>query len=275
MYEPTLTPQTDYAPVPRVEIVFPSVAPTAATATVLRVTNGRTWRVRGGVRIFAAGGFALVDTETPFGVPTTYRAEMFDASGISIGFTGTSSVTLDAAGTCMHQPLDPARSVKVDPRRSFASSLAAPFSGGVAQPLDRNAPILITRGRTGYRGINLDVVTDTFEDADAFRSMFGDPGRPLPPVICVRTEPRWRLPQPLFAAVLDAREERFDVEFGGSSIDWRIIADEVTPPAVALAAGVLTYADMEANYATYEPIEAAYLTYLDAESDFTLAGTGS
>lgn len=273
MYEPTLTPRTDYAPVPRVEMVFDEVDPATETATVFRITSGRTWRVRGGVRVFAAGGFALVDTETPFGVETTYRAEMFDASGLSLGFTGSTVVTLNADGTCMHQPLDPTRAVKVDPRRTFGSSLTAPFSGSIAQPLDRSAPVLVTLGRTGYRGVNLDVVTDTIEDADAFRSMFGDPGRPLPPVICVRSEPKWRLPHPLFAAILDAREERFDVEFGGQSIDWRIIADEVTPPAVALSAGVLTYADMEANYANYETIEAAYLTYLDAESDFTLAGT--
>ena len=48
--------------------------------------------------------------------------------------------------------------------------------------------------------------------------------------------------------------------------------DEVRPPAEALAAGVLTYLDMETTYETWDDVEAAYPTYLDAESDFTLAG---
>lgn len=267
--------RTNFAPVPRVEIIFSAVAAECVTATVFRISDGRTWRVRGGVNVFAAGGFALVDTETPFGVTVTYRAEMFDENGITLGFTGSSDVVLEFDGTCMHQPLDPDRGVQVDLRPSFASSLTAPFAGVTVQPLDRISPVLVTTGRTGYRAITLDVVTDTLKDADLFRSMFGDPGRPLPPVICVRTQPKWRLPQPLFAAMTSVREERFDIQFGGSSIDWRIVADEVVPPLVAISAGVLTYEDMETNYLSYEAIESAYLTYLAAESDFSLAGTAS
>lgn len=272
-YAPTLTARTDAAPVPRVEVLFSSVHASCETATVYRIAAGRTYRVRGGIGVFAAGGFALVDTEAPFGVTTTYRAEMFDSGGLTLGFTDGADVILDVTETWLHSPLTPALAVVVDPRPSFGSSLSRPFVGELVQPLGRPSPVFVSFGRTGLRGVNLDCVTDTIVAADAFTAMFGGYGAPQMPILCVRTDPKWRLPAPLFALVQDAREERFNTQFGGETIDWVITADEVSAPAESLTTGVLTYADLEAAYPLYGDAEAAYLTYLDAESDFALGGT--
>lgn len=271
-YAPTLTARVDYAPVPRIEVVFTSTHPACETATVYRVAGSRLFPVRGGVNVFASGGFALVDTEAPFGVLSTYRAEMFDAAGLSLGFTDAADLTLNATGTCLHHPLDPNRRVQVDMRPSFADSIVRPFLGELAQPLGRDVGVWVGGGRTGVTGVDLTVVTDTIAEADAFQAMFGGYGEPQIPILCVRTDPKWRLPAPFFALVRSASEERFNVRFGGETINWAMFADEVSPPAPALTAGVLTYADLEAAFPTYADFEAAYLTYLDAESDFSKAG---
>jgi hypothetical protein len=271
-YEPAATVRLDFDPVPRVELVFSSVPVEAETATVVRLVNGKTSRVRGAVNVFAAGGFATVDTETPFLVDVEYRAELFDAAGETLGFTDGTTVFLDLDITCFHNPLDPSTGVQVDPLPSFAAELSQPFMGDVVRPAGSSKPVLVSFGRTAVSGVNLDVATDTTEQAEAFAGLFQSGDIPSLPIVCVRTHPRWRLPLPFFAAVLDPREARFDVQFGGEIRYWYLSADEVRAPAEALSAPVLSYLDLEVSYANYSDMEAAYATYLAAESDFTLAG---
>jgi len=67
--EPALRPIPVMSPVPRVEFEFTDLAPGTETATVYRVTADRTQRVRGAIDVYAAGGFAGVDAEPPFGWP--------------------------------------------------------------------------------------------------------------------------------------------------------------------------------------------------------------
>lgn len=271
-FEPVATVRLDFDPVPRVELVFTTVPTDTVTATVVRIVDGITLRVRGAINVFAAGGFATVDTEAPFKVDVEYRAECFDADGLSLGFTDGTTVVLDTDVTCFHNPLDPSTGLAVDPLPAFAGSIRQPFQGDVVQPSGASKPVFVSFGRTGVRGVSLDVATDADLDAVKFSALFGTGGVPSLPILCVRTDPKWRLPKPFFALVLDADEQRFDVEFGGQIRYWRMVADEVRSPAEALSAGILTYLDMEASYVDYDTIEAAYATYLDAESDFTLAG---
>lgn len=271
-FEPSATVRLDFAPVPRVELVFTSLPVEAVSATVVRIVDGLTLRVRGAVDVFAAGGFAVVDTEAPFLVDVEYRAELFDVDGETLGFTDGTTVRLELDVTVFHNPLDPSTGLVVDPLPSFAADLGSPFDGELVQPSGSTKPVFVSFGRTSLRGLSLDVATDTTVQAEAFARLFGSPSVPSLPIVCVRTNPKWRLPQPLFALIRDPRERRFNVEFGGEIRYWSLSADEVRAPAEALSVGVLTYEDMENSYATYDDAEAAYATYLDAESDFTLAG---
>lgn len=271
-FEPTATVRLDFDPVPRVELVFTSMPADTATATAVRIVEGVTSRVRGAIGVFAAGGFATVDTEAPFLVDVEYRAECFDVDGLSLGFTDGTVVQLDTEVTCFHNPLDPSTGLAVDPLPSFGASLRAPFLGELVQPAGSSRPVFVSFGRTGLRGVSLDVATDTDLDAARFDALFGSRDEPSLPILCVRTNPKWRLPKPFFALVQEPDEQRLDVQFGGQIRYWRLQADEVRPPAEALAAGILTYLDMEVSYDDYDSVEAAYATYLDAESDFSLAG---
>lgn len=272
MYEPTLTPRTDAAPVPRVEIVFTSVADGTETATVFRVTDDRTYRVRGGIGVYAAGGFAVVDTEAPFGVQVAYRAEMFNAAGLSLGFTDLATVILDAVGSWIHQPLDPSRNTDLLALMGTAADLVRPFLGELVQPQGRSVPVWVGAGRTGLRGVPLLALTETAEQEQGLRSVFGGYEDRQLPVVCFRSSLPLGLPQPFFGVVVEPRRLDVDTNQGGEALQWQLTADEAAAPAEALAAGVLTYADLEASYATYADLEAAYLTYLDMESDFSLAG---
>lgn len=274
---PGLNPLATMDPVPRVEYKFAEVLDGTAQATVFRITGKSVKRVRGAISVAAAGGFSGIDTEAPFNVPLTYRAEMFNAKGVSLGFTDSRNVVVRFDGTVIHQPLDPTRAALVDLRPKFAEEMTRPFQGDVVYPLGSSLGVYIGSGRQGVTGIDLTVVTDSLKQADAFASVWGDQTeeRAQLPVVCIRTQPRWRLPMPLFAAVLDPTEARFDTEFGGETIDWPMRGTEVRPPLEALARALLTYADFEATFTTYEAFENAYLTYFDAESDFDLAGTAT
>lgn len=271
-FEPTATVRLDFAPVPRVELIFSSVPVDAVTATVYRIVRGISTRVRGAVDVFAAGGFAAVDTEAPFMIEVEYRAQLFDGNGDSLGFTDGTIVVLETEMTCIHNPLEPSTGLQVDPLPSFAAELSAPFSGDLVQPSGSTKPVFVSFGRTGLRDVALDVATNTTLATENFARLFQSGALVRLPILCVRTHPKWRLPLPFFAVVREAREQRFDVQFDGETRYWLMRGDEVRPPAEALSAGVLTYIDVETTYESYEDIEAAYATYLDAESDFTLAG---
>jgi hypothetical protein len=273
----SLNPLATMAPVPRVEFKFAAgdLATGTQRATVYRIVGNQTTRVRGAIDVYAAGGFAGIDTEAPFNVAIAYRAEMFGSTGASLGFTAQASTLVPFDGSVVHQPLDPTKAASVDLRPRFAASILRPFVGDIVYPIGSTVGVYIGSGRQGVTGVDLTVITDSLADADAFASVFGDEQRAQLPVVCIRTQPRWRLPMPLFAAVLEPREERFDVDLGGETIDWRMEGTQVRPPVEAIARALLTYADFEAAFATYAAFEAAYLTYFAAESDFNKAGTAT
>jgi hypothetical protein len=271
-YEPTLTARTDMLPVPRVEFVFDDLPATAYTATVVREVDGQVSRVRGNIGVFASGGFAGVDTEVPFGVDVQYRAEMFEVDGGTLGFTDPATVNVGFAGTVIHNPLDPFRSVVVRLLNGSVPSISREDDGELVQPSGSDLPIWVGFGRSGLRGVPLNVLTESAADEASLVSVFGTYGDRQLPIVCFRSSLSLGLPQPFFGLVRSPRRERVDAARGGSLVSWTLLADEVRSPAEALSAGILTYLDMESSYETYDDIEAAYLTYLDAESDFTLAG---
>lgn len=92
MAAPVLTVFTDAAPCPRVEVFFPSFDVGTVSVTVYRFAGGREFQVRGAVRAATAGALSRVDFEVPFNEPVSYRAEQFDAAGVSLGFTASTTL---------------------------------------------------------------------------------------------------------------------------------------------------------------------------------------
>lgn len=272
-YAPTLTPLLDDAPMPRVEVLFTSFVTGTVTVTVYRLAEGREYRVRSAVRASTAGSLARVDFEVPFGIEATYRAEMFDAAGQSLGFTDTASVTLDVSDTWVHNPLSPAGAVKVTMLHGAAASLSRPVEGEIFYPQGRKVGVVISGQRRGLSGADLNCLTETIEDADKFAALVGDYTTTTVPVLCFRVGGRMRVPKPLFAAVLDPREVDVDFHLGGESIRWDVTGDEVSPPTPALVVPLLTRADINAFYATRAAVKADNLTRLSVNRRYDLAGT--
>jgi hypothetical protein len=275
-YGPDLTAVAAMAPVPHVELVFTGLDPAAVTATVYRIADGRTTRVRGLIDVDASGGFGGIDTEAPtYGVPVSYRAQLFAADGSDLGFTESSTTAVEFYQAVIHQPLDPRRAAVVDLRPEFAQTIQRSRMGDIVYPLGRPRGVWVSTGSKGITGLDLTVVTDTLEQADALLSVWGKGDDVQIPVICLRVDPVLRLPMPLFAAVPEPVEQRPNPYAAENTIDWPLKGDEVDPPAEAIVQALLTYADLEAVFPDYDSLEAAYLTYLDMETDFDLAGSAA
>lgn len=302
-YAPTLTTYLDAAPCPRVEVFFDAFAPGTATVTVYRSAGRREHEVRGAIRVKTVGTLTRIDFECPFNMRVSYRAEMFDAVGSSLGFTDaavldevvagmspeddllpdddlllgevTVGVGLMSADSWMHNPLDPQGAVKVVATPNAAATISRPVSGTISRPLGRHVGVMLSQGRSGVVGFNYDVYVDDLASADKLQDMLGDYTRDLPPVLCLRTgggESVMRIPQPLFLGVMDIVEEDINVKWGGSVLTQRITGDEVAPPAPGIFIPLLTRADIDAYFSTRSAIDAAHLRRTDIDRRYDLAG---
>lgn len=302
-YAPTLTTFTDAAPCPRVEVFFDSFAPGTASVTVFRLAAGREYRVRGAVRAATAGTLTRIDFECPFNVLVTYRAEMFDAAGLSLGFTDSAELgdilvglapgddvvpaddllaieTISGTGlvslhTWLHNPLNPAGAVKVELAASTAGAISRPVVGEVSRPRGRSVGVMLSESRLGVQGLRFDVRALDLDTADKVQALIGGYGSPTVPVICVRmggTDSRVRLPKPLFLGVLDIAELDMNVAWGGSDTIQEMTGDEVDPPVPGLFIPLLTAADINAYYASAADLNSDNLTGSAVNRRYDLAG---
>lgn len=272
---PTVTVRNDWSPVPRIEVRFPALATDAKTATIYRIADGRTMRVRGAVKVSALGAVAVIDYEAPNGVPSSYRAEMFSdvAATISLGFTQTVTVTLEFEGTCIHQPLDPTLSVRVDALSGTAAGLIRKFNGDAVLPEGARVPTWIGGPRQGLSGVPFVFLTTSFVDADKLQSVLGTYEQSQVGVMCIRTPPPMRIPRTFFAGNFEMSEEAINVHTGGEDIQFSFTADEVSPPAAGLVRPAVRRADLDAAYRTRAARDAAYLTRFYRDTDYSLAGS--
>lgn len=92
-----LTALPDFQPVPRVNIrIEPGdILPGTLSVTVLATHEGRERPVRGLVDIpWSGADVARLDVTPPFGVAVTYRAQMIDADGRTIGYTPSQALEM-------------------------------------------------------------------------------------------------------------------------------------------------------------------------------------
>ena len=274
-YAPSLTVSVDAVPMPRVEVLFSSFAAGTAFVDVYRLAGGREFKVRAGVKAATAGALSRIDFEVPFGVPATYRAEMFDASLVSLGFTDTASVTVPVVDTWVHNPLDPAGGVRVAFRGNAAGDLSRPVSGSTFWPEGRRVGVVVSGQRSGLQGVVLDIIVDSVAAADAFSDLVGGYDTTTVPVLCFRigSADRVRLPRPLFASVFDPREQDLTYALGGTQITYAMTGDEVSPPAPGLVVPLLTRADVNAYYVSRAAVRAGNISRLAVNRKYEIAGT--
>ena len=260
---------------PSAEVFFPTLATGTETIDVDRYADNRRMPVRGGAGVYAVDGASIIDPEPGFRIPVTYRAEMFDAAGVSLGFTDGASLYIDESRTWITQPLNPELGVAVIVREKAAGQLVRPIPGEMVYPEGSAVGHWIGGTRLGLQKVNLDVHTETFEQAAMMQAIWGTYEIDQLPVVCVRTPPPIRLPRTLFVAIPEPAEVARNVHAGFENIDWLLVGDEAAPPAPGLVVPFLTYDDLDAAYVSYDERDAAYATYLDQDRDYSLAGLAS
>lgn len=270
-YAPTLT--VDTAAAPRCLVMFAALAAGAVRVNVQAVVEGRTFKVRGGVDLFAAGGAVVMDYEVPLGVPVSYRAEMFDAAGASLGWTDATQVTVDAGFTrpgmvWVSQPLYPAGAVRVDLLVDAAASISRPPVGDVEWAEGARVGMHVGTGRRGVDGVPLPFLVSV-ADADRVQGMLGGYATDYPAVLLFRTGPGVRLPALLFGSVHTLEEIP---RASAGVVEFRCAVTEVQPPFPGLVAPSLRRADIDKAYGTRNARAAAYATRLARDADYSKAG---
>lgn len=268
MAGPELTP--DVTGNPRVEVFFDPADLHVDTyrLRMIRFSEDRTWLVRGGVDV--APGVAALDWEVPFQTLATYRAEMFDAAGASLGFSDASSITVDFEGTVVHNPLAPTVFAPVKILPGSIAPLGRPFDGQLVDTEDGEGRF-IGSGRRGLRNVTVSLRTDTIEAANDMQRVLGAYGKSLPGVVCIRTSSSIRWPRTFFAQG-DLSETERTIHAGGERIQWDGRMNEATPPSPGIVTPLLTYADLDAAFPSYAARDAFYGTYTAQDRDYSLAG---
>jgi len=269
MTGPTLTANLDGNPWVEVFHDPGDLDPTCTRLRMYRYSEDRIWLVRGGVDV--APGVAALDFEVPFKTQATYRAEQFNSSGVSLGFTDSTSITLDVTGTWVHQPLQPLLAAQVELNEKTAAELTRPTPADRIYTEGAFVARHIGKGRRGL--VNVPVSFAAFGDqADAFQTILGTYVTRQVAVLCMRTSDAVRWPRTFFASSDALAEQDVSVRFGGDWVDFTGNFDEVAPPFSGLVVPLLTYDDLDVAYATYALRDAAYATYTEQDRDYSLAG---
>ena len=243
--------------------------------TVWRDDGARWQEVRGALMAPVAGSWAGVDWECGFNRATAYRVEQFDAAGLSLGFLPAVTVTLTSQETWVHNVMAPRAGTPVMWTDSALRDIDRPTDSEVVFARGATYGTAVGSARRGIVGVNLEMVTDTLEQADKVQALLGSPGNELPPVLCVRKgagEGFARIPATLFVHVGSINEVDFTVRFGGENVVHQTSGTEVRPPAKKLGTPLLTLADLDAFYATLGDIDADNLTLGDIDRRWDLAG---
>lgn len=259
---------------PKVELLLTGLSGDVATVTGFRLSGGSESRVSGIVDAAVAGAGTWIDYEVP-AQQATYRFEMKDDFGVSLGFTESVTVELGFTGCWMHNPFAPSGAVNVTLLDTAGRTLSRPVPGDVVRPIGRRVGVVVSGPRRGLSGGVFDVYAPDLSVADRIQAFLGTDASTLPPVICIRMgsdHKGFRVASPLFLSVFDIAEEDLDLRKGGTATVQRISGDEVARPAPGYFIPLLRRMDVNAYYASRAEFNAAYLSRLAANRDYSLAG---
>lgn len=267
MVAPTLT--ANQAGNPFVEVYFPSYPAGTASVRVERLSENRIWPVRGGVNI--APGVAVLDFEVPFQTSAAYRAEVFNASGQSLGYTESAEIIVNESRTIVHQPLVPQLWTSVFKLAGTAVTIERPSDSELAYIEGSGIPKVIGSTRHGVEEMPFRLLVDNEADADMLQSTLGAYETQQLPVLVIRTPGPVRIPRTFFAHIPNLSERR--ISSLSQDFEFTFTATEVQPPFPGLSTPLLTYDDLDAAFATYTALDAAFATYTARDRAYYLAGT--
>lgn len=259
VFGPALQPYTDKAPAPRVVVNVTSVRSGTVTATLHRMYDNVDEIVPGADGVAAAGGFVRTDYFPPFNTPISYRVEMFDVNGASLGFSDAEATTVEVPdSTCwISSPFNPQLAVQVELDDEASSNLRTDVNAQTHNIGGRR--IVISDSVYGYVSIPMSFWVDTVADADAVEAVFAD-GLGLS---VIRVAPPMQVPRVLYAFGVPNRQE-VNLPGGVEDTFFDLSVDEASAPSTALLAAVLTYARYTNNLPSYGAFRSQYGTYRDA-----------
>ena len=242
-------------------LVFDSVMPTTQTMTVTAITPEATYPVRGGERAYAAGGLQLVDAEVPFGVPVSYRGQMFDRAGVDLGFTDASDVQIDIdpSTVVLSDPLAPATAVQVSALSSFGRSKARRRQGNTYRVGSRTFGLYAPLGL--YEKLSLGVEVQDLGASDLLEEVL----EAMP--VLVRSMPPVRLPRQLYVAIEAPEVQDVDVQYGGGWSKYPLEAAQVSRTVTDVVIPIVTWQAYLDAFGTWSQFNAAYATWLDAQQN--------
>lgn len=251
---------------PSVHIVFESLElPTGThTLNLFRTIAGVETPVREGVGAFADGGWVGDDWEVPPGVTVSYRAEAFDSSGVSLGFTVSQScdVGFEGAGVgWISDPLDSTSAIRVVLARSAGQSPSRPMLGNLYQ-VGLRTVALVSR-QSLVTDLNMDFFTYTEADRDAVQALLNHTGG----LILIRTPPPMMVPRMLYCWAVNCSPAEYNLAGGVQKVRWANQVSEISAPVGNLFVTTVTYQTYMDAFptATYGDVMAVYTsTYFDA-----------
>jgi hypothetical protein len=271
---------------PRVPLRFGSVPAGVGALNVWRTADGRSSIVRGGVAKFSTGSAQLVDYEVPFGVPVTYRAEMFPtvakakaaAQGTSagatgtLGFTGQTVVTVNEPRAWIHQPLNPSYAFSPEILLGSAETIERGSLGDVQYVEGADVASWIGGQRQGVVGLPF-VLLMSMADQQMLDQALGVYGQPSQvAVLLIRTPPPVPIPRLFYGTVPKTTTSVLGAPRVGQELQVAFTSDEANPVAPGLVVTQLTRDDLDAGYLTRAAQNRAYASRVDRDSDYSLAG---
>lgn len=237
---PTLTPLA--SPALGVEVYFPVIDALAVSITVWRIADGVREEVTGALKAVVAGDFVVSDFLTPFGVVSTYVAEITDVSGATISGL-PSSIQIDSDDVVFTNPVDPEQSFIVDLQAaSFrqttkSTNLQKVFVLGVPRPFVQFL------GEGAYEDVPLEIWSRTAGEHQNMLSL----SKAAQWVI--RTPPLFvTLPRLLYAVVKQPAHTYLGLWDANNPIIWTMTVDEAQPISKAIVKPLVTWADWMAVF---------------------------
>jgi len=240
----------------------------AHTINITRTHDGVTETVRGAGSLFAAGGAVHDDWEIPTGVPVSYRAEAFDVSGVSLGFTDyvIGEVFSDPSKAWISDPNNPNMVVQVDLKSDFVDTLTRVRQAQTYQIGDRVVALLGARGK--LQNLNFRVQTETLDDGALLDQILGQTS------VLIRTNPPADVPRLLYVVVPDVNKTGLgsaqDIQYGGGLALWSGTGQEISPSTLDILVPIVTWQTYIDAFpgASWADVMAVYTgTWLDAISN--------
>jgi hypothetical protein len=234
-----------------------------AAVTLYRTADGVISPVRTAINLGAVGGFTAFDAEVPQGVPVTYQALQFDASGNQIGYTATVSVTIPAIEPIyawLSDPLIEGSAIKVvmTDTAGMAPSRTIP---GTVYTIGSKAVVLA--GQQGpLAGLDMSFYTLSADDDAAVQSLIQQANG----IVLLRTMPGFGalIPRALYCFAGSANPTYLD---GNGSI-WANSVSEVTPSTQQVIQSSASWDDVISTFPDWDTAKAAFATWLDLEQAF-------